>query len=142
MIAMHGSGASPTALDIARHLIVYEAFAENPPMANGPAAFEVCEKLRQPLSKLTGAAGFRSLLVRALTLAKREGGALDAVEVKDDGSLEGLAAGTPGLGGTLLIAQLLGLLMTFIGEALTMRLLHEIWPELLDADLKSARETV
>jgi hypothetical protein len=31
-------------------------------------------------------------------------------------------------GGTALIAQLLGLLVTFIGEALTLRLVQNVWP--------------
>ena len=136
----YGSGVSPKAKNIAQHLIAYEAIGKNLPTATGPAAFEVCEKLRRPLSTLAGAAGFRSLLMRALTLAKREAGALDALLVRDDGSLEGPSANAAGAGGALLIAQLLGLLMTFIGEALTMSLLNEIWPELLTADLKSGKE--
>ena len=128
--------------DIAQHLIAYEAIGKHPSTTDGPAAFEVCEKLRRPLSTLAGTAGFRSLLVRALTLARREVSALDAVLVRDDGSLEEATFNAAGPGGALLIAQLLGLLMTFIGEALTMSLLHEIWPELLIADLKSGKEIV
>jgi hypothetical protein len=31
--------------------------------------------------------------------------------------------------GAILIAQLLGLLLTFIGEGLTLRLVHDVWPE-------------
>jgi hypothetical protein len=139
---MHGSGASPKARDIAQHLIAYEAIEKHQCTTSGPAAFEVCEKLRRPLSTLTGTAGFRSLLVRALTLARREADTLDAVLVRDDGSLDGPAIDAAGPGGALLIAQLLGLLMTFIGEALTMSLLHEIWPELLTADLKPGKELV
>jgi hypothetical protein len=136
------SGVSPEAKDIARHLIAYEALRKNQPPTSGLVAFEVCEKLRRPLSTLTGTAGFRSLLVRALTLAKREVEALDAVLVRYDGSLDGPTVNVAGPGGALLIAKLLGLLITFIGEALTMSLLHEIWPELHAADLKSGKEIV
>ena len=32
-------------------------------------------------------------------------------------------------GEAVLVAQLIGLLVTFIGEALTLHLLHEAWPE-------------
>jgi hypothetical protein len=32
-------------------------------------------------------------------------------------------------GGASLVAQLLGLLVTFIGVALTMRLVRDIWPD-------------
>jgi len=56
--------------------------------------------------------------------------------VKTDGSLEGFdeLAGRvdPGeitRGSVVLIATLLGLLVAFIGEILTLRLLREIWPK-------------
>ena len=39
---------------------------------------------------------------------------------------------------TILIAQLLGLLFTFIGEALTLRLLRDVWPEAAFDDPYSA----
>jgi hypothetical protein len=134
---MKVSGASPKALDIAEHLIAYEAVVKSTSETDRPAAFQVCEKLRHPLSTLTGAAGFRSLLVRALTLAKREASVLDVVRVKDDGSLEGLTCGVTEPGGALLIGKLLDLLITFIGEALTMRLLLEIWPGLAGVGVDS-----
>jgi hypothetical protein len=139
---MQECGASPKVKNIAQQLIAYEAIGKHPSATSGPAVFEVCEKLRRPLSTLAGTAGFRSLLVRALTLARREVSVLDAVLVRDDGSLDGPTIDAAGPGGALLIAQLLGLLMTFIGEALTMSLLHEIWPELLAADLISGKGLV
>ena len=37
----------------------------------------------------------------------------------------------------LLIEQLLGLLVVFIGEALTLRLVHEVWPRAASQDPKS-----
>jgi hypothetical protein len=83
-----------------------------------------------------GVAGFRSLLSRALTLAKVEAPSLSAVQVAADGSLKGLdeLASQTGKeqakdGGAILIAQLLGLLHTFIGEGLTLHLVQEVWPE-------------
>jgi hypothetical protein len=100
------------------------------------ATLRVCEKLRQPLSTLTGAAGYRSLISRALTLAKKEAPSLEKVQVKKDGSLEWTAAVKPqqGMdeavkGGAVLVAQLLGLLVTFIGQALTVRLVRDLWPD-------------
>ncbi|HXR78221.1 MAG TPA: hypothetical protein VN737_19730 [Bryobacteraceae bacterium] len=124
---------SPEAQDIARRLVAYEAGAGSAPGANTPAAFRVSEKLRRPLSTLAGATGFRALLARALMLAKREDHSLSAVCVKPDGSLEGLKepndddAEEPGVA---LIAQLLRLLVAFIGEALTTRLVQDIWSDL------------
>jgi hypothetical protein len=134
---MKVSGANPRVRDIAQHLIAYESAGKHHSETSIPAAFQVCEKLRRPLSTLTGTAGFRSLLVRALTLAKREEQLLGTVEVTDDGYLEGLSGSATELEESLLVAQLLGLLMTFIGDALTMRLLAEIWPDLLGIDLNS-----
>ena len=55
------------------------------------------------------------------------------------------AAGLPedeiARGETVLIAQLVALLITFIGEALTLRLLQEAWPEVSHSDLISGPET-
>jgi hypothetical protein len=58
------------------------------------------------------------------------------VQVAADGSLKGLNELEPQIGkeqardeGAILIAQLLGLLLTFIGEGLTLRLVQDVWPE-------------
>jgi hypothetical protein len=126
---MYGTGASAQAREIAEQLIAYESIAEQNPEAL-PAVFEVCEKLRRSLSILTGAEGFRSLLVRALALAQREADCLDGVQVKDDGSLEGFSDNAMQSGGAMLVGELLGLLMAFIGDELTMRMLSGIWPGL------------
>jgi len=111
-----------------------------------PAAFVVCDKLRPQLATLMGNAGYRALLSRALAMTNGEAAWLHAVHVKADGSLEGLderlahigAAEIAG-GGVALIAQLLGLLVAFIGEHLTARLLREIWPKLSKNDLGEAK---
>jgi hypothetical protein len=98
-------------------------------MADTQAVCRVCDNLRRPLSTLAGAAGFRSLLARALTLAKQESPVLGAWEVKSDGSLQVLN-GDAAHSGAVLIAHLIGLMITFIGESLTLRLLHDVWPDL------------
>ena len=107
-----------------------------------PPAFQVCEKLRAHLATFMGNAGFRALLSCALALAKAEVPWLRAVHVKADGSLEGLeeldAKRNPDElfeGGVVLVAQLLGLLVAFIGEKLTLRLVREVWPEVPLDDL-------
>ena len=38
-------------------------------------------------------------------------------------------------GGVTLLAHLLGLLVTFIGEVLTVRLVRDVWPKVLVDDL-------
>jgi hypothetical protein len=43
-------------------------------------------------------------------------------------------------GGALLIAQLLGLLLLFIGEGITLRLVQDVWPESAFDDRDSGKE--
>jgi signal transduction histidine kinase len=94
--------------------------------------------MRRPLVRLTGSAGFSSLVERALALAKRETDTLDVVKVKEDGSLDGPAFSAEAPGGALLIAQLLGLLITLMGDPLTMRFLYNIWPGVLSVESHSS----
>ena len=86
---------------------------------------------------LMGSVGFRALLLRALALATVEVPWLRAVEVKGDGSLAGLeelqaqlAPEETAEGRVVLLTQLLGLLVAFVGENLTVRLVSEVWPKL------------
>ncbi len=126
----------PQTRDLAQRLLAHENAAGKTSEPTQFAAFGVCERLRQPLITLVGVAGLRSLLSRALTLARAEAPSLSAVQVAADGSLKGLdeLASQTDKGqardeGAILIAQLIGLLLTFIGEGLTLRLVHDVWPE-------------
>jgi len=119
---------------IAERLIAEEIRVGNGATVKTPPAFRVCEKLRRSLSTLVGAAGFHSVMARALTIATSEVPGLSEVRVKPDGSLEIPAEimdqRESVQGGTALVVRLLGLLATFIGEALTLRLVQNIWPKL------------
>jgi hypothetical protein len=120
--------------DFAARLLADEAAASTPSQVGVPVAFRVCEKLRRPLTTLAGAVGFHSLLLRALTLAKRDAPSLSTVQIKADGSLEDNDVkqeldNHEDEGGVLLVAHLLALLFTFIGETLTLRLMHDVWPD-------------
>ena len=128
----------PESRHLAQRLLTYEAVAGENSEPPESAAFRVCAKLRRPLITLAGVAGFRSLLARALTLARAEAPSLSVVQVAADGSLKGLDELEPQIDidkeqardrGTILIAQLIGLLLTFIGEGLTLRLVQDVWPE-------------
>ena len=126
----------PESRHLAQRLLAYEAVAGKNSEPTEPAALRVCAKLRRPLITLAGVAGFRSILCRALTLARAEAPSLSLVQVAADGSLKGLNELEPQIGkeqardeGAILIAQLLGLLLTFIGEGLTLRLVQDVWPE-------------
>ncbi len=135
--------------DFAKRLIAYEARGNHAPGHNAPGDFDICEKLRPQLVTLMGNAGFRALLSRALALAGDEAPWLRAVHVKSDGALEGLeemhAELPPGAlleGKVALLAQLLGLLVAFIGQNLTVRVIREVWPKapLNDLDLANGEK--
>ena len=94
-------------------------------------------KLRLHLCAMVGVAGYQGLLSRALTLARAEVPGLGAVRVTTDGFLQGLSELEPHIdqdhtpeGGVILLAQLLGLFISFIGEALTLHLVQDIAPDL------------
>ena len=132
------SRATPKLRDFAERLIDYETNADESRAANLniPAAFVVCDKLRPHLATLMGNGGFRALLWRALVLANAEVRWLTSVHVKADGTFEGLEEIATQVdpeqladGGVVLLAQLLGLLVAFIGEKLTVRLVREVWPD-------------
>src|SRR5688500_15824811 len=136
--------ATPKMREFAERLIAHEAKGQKPSKPKRTAGFHVCETLRPHLSMMIGSAGFRALLVRALTLATVEIPWLSAIHVKTNGALEGLDELQPQLapeeiheGRVALLAQLLGLLVAFIGESLTVRLLREVWPQLALPDNES-----
>jgi hypothetical protein len=123
--------------DLAQRLLAYENAAGKTSEPTEFAAFGVCERLRQPLIRLAGVDGFRSLLSRALTLARVEAPSLNAVQVAADGSLQGLDELGPRVdadeareAGVILITQLLGLVVRVVGEAMTLQLVtSEILPD-------------
>jgi hypothetical protein len=135
--------AAPKMRDLAHRLLTYEAGAGKTSEPMEPPTLRVYEKLRRSLSALAGVAAFESLAFRALTQAKSEAPGLWAAQVAADGSLQGLGEFEPqvdidkdmagefpaGEGGTILIARLLGLLLIFLGEALTFSLLRNAWPD-------------
>ena len=124
--------ASPEIQNLVRRLLAFEAERDNSSAAPD-GTVRVIEELRVRLVKLAGIDGFRSLLSRALVLAKAQSPSLHPVRVRADGSLEGfdgIAAGEDArAAGHLLAAHLLELLVTFIGESLTLRMVHDAWPD-------------
>ena len=126
--------SSALSRDLARRLLAVEAASKIAPNAHVHEAVRVCEKLRISLTRFAGSDGFTSLLRRALTLARADDPLVETVKVKPDGSLEGLEAlavdatnGGPEAA-VAIIVHLLGLLVIFIGEPLTLRLVREAWP--------------
>ena len=122
--------------DLARTLVALEATNQTASGSDLHEAARVSEKLRISLTRFAGADGFTALSRRALALARADVPSLQAVTVKADGRLEGFvefAAQTSNRetdGGIAIITRLLELLVTFIGEALTLQLVREAWPDL------------
>jgi hypothetical protein len=128
---------SPQMRSIAERLIQYETPKKDSSETPDIAAVAVTERLRPHLATLMGNGGYRALLARALKLASAEVSWLRAVEVNADGVIEGFEPLRDRFkpaefheGRVVLLAKLLGLLVAFIGPALTARLMGEIWPQL------------
>jgi hypothetical protein len=119
---------TPTSHELTERVIACE---EHEAETGTSAGFRVCDKLRRPLSTLLGSLGYRALLMRALTLARRECPQLESLGVKEDGSLDQIDPVST-VAGSVLTKQLIGLLLSFVGEAITLRLLHDVWPDLGD----------
>jgi hypothetical protein len=121
--------------NLAQRLLAVEAANRSATHAHVHEAVRVCEKLRISLIRLAGSDGFASLLRRTLALARAEVPALERVTVNPDCSMEGLeelVADAPGGGAdapVAITAHLLELLVTFIGEPLTLRLVRDAWPD-------------
>ncbi|MFN2374954.1 MAG: hypothetical protein ABR538_00330 [Candidatus Binatia bacterium] len=135
---------SPAILELARCLVAASRTSSD------PGTHELCSvvgKLRISLTRVAGVEGFSSLLRRAVMLAALERPSLKGLQVDPDGHLQGTellpvqdGAGSRAETATIVTAQLLELLVTFIGEALTRMLLREAWPDTHLYDTNSGSE--
>jgi len=126
--------------DLAQRLLAVEAASASVSPAHVHEAVRVCNKLRTSLTRFAGADGFTSLMRRALALARTDIPSAHHIKIKADGSMEGLEeldadAGSlqnSGNGGAeaaiAITSHLLELLVTFVGEPITLRLVCENWP--------------
>jgi hypothetical protein len=119
--------------DLARSLVANEVDASATSLQTEPATVRVYERLRRQLGAPVGVDGFRALASRALALAKSESPLLSAVQITASGDLRGLGkdesqtdADADREGGITLIAQLLGLFLTLLGETTTLRLVEDL----------------
>ena len=97
----------------------------------------VFEKLRIALTQFVGADGFTTLMRRALALARTEVPSLQTAKVTPEGRLEGIEengadAKNNSEAAIAITAHLLALLVTFVGEPLTLRMIRDVWPDDLD----------
>jgi len=119
--------------DLARSLVARELDPKSGSLHTAPATARVYDRLRRQLATPMGADGFQALASRALALAKAESPRLSAVQLTANGGLYGLdeletqtGADDDREAGVLLIAQLLGLFLTLLGEATTLRLIEDL----------------
>ena len=109
-----------------------------------------CRRLHDRLDRLIGAGGFRALLNRALYLAKKKYAWLEGVGIEDHpGSgfkdlreaVKGKKPATVNEACTLILANVIWLLVTFIGEDITIGLIQEAWPDVrIDIAASSSKE--
>jgi len=113
--------------ELAQRLIAFERASDLGSNPGKNAAFRVLVKLRLLLTRFSGSDGFAALMRRSIALSRTEHPSLEGCTVGKDGSIASLEA-ISAEAGLLLAAQLLDLMTTFIGEALTLSLLADIWP--------------
>ncbi|MFS8065847.1 MAG: hypothetical protein ACMG6S_05680 [Byssovorax sp.] len=126
------SAPSPAQQSTAQRLIEEAARGDDEEVALVGATEHVFQGLHDHLAKLIGVVGFKTLLARALQLARADAPALAAVEVKPDGLIAGLSKALVGLRPTealtapaTLLAHFLALLAAFLGEDLALHLVRE-----------------
>jgi len=147
---------SPAARALARRVLPQDT-GERPDAAALAAAIERADaRLRGRLADLIGLTGYTTLVVRAVRLAQAEHPALERVTVDvgatgAEGSLHGVRAvvETAGASGAdpravedslaAILAHIIGLLSTVIGEDLAQRLVREAWPEIAHGPVESRR---
>jgi hypothetical protein len=117
----------------ARQLLTVQAGEQSAADNRGSEVVRVCERMRISLTRFVGADGFTALLRRALALARVDVPSLQAAKITADGHLWGFeefAADTKNdIDAAIAItAHLLGLLVTFIGEPLTLNLMRDSFP--------------
>jgi hypothetical protein len=133
------SRATGSHADLAHWLLEQETVGELNPTGLAVAAEHVCQKLSPGVSRLVSPAGFQAILSRALHIVRAEFPLLTGVRAGSAPAtcLEGMGehvhkidTGEAVRELLAVLGTLLDLLVRFIGEDLTQRLVREVWPEL------------
>lgn len=129
--------------ELSRQLLAMEAADDNAGKPRAHEGVRVCEKLRIAVTRFAGAEAFASLMRRALALARTDAPSVQGMTVNADGSVDGLEAlaaarsraGAAEDCGALvadsasaIVTHLLWLLITFVGEPVTIKLVQHGWP--------------
>lgn len=119
--------------DLAIRLLC-EALGSN---EDAPAAAIVLERLDKVLWRVAGQVGSRSLIERALSMARSKAPSLVALHIPATGPFTDAdwqfartTSFDPENDQVILVAHVLELLQIFIGERLTLQLVKEAWPDL------------
>lgn len=129
--------ATPELHELARRLLAHETDSTRPSDA-AAVMRRACERLSAQIDPLIGAGGMRALFVRALHLAQREFRWLETVEVGEAAvcSFEHLGeavgerpADDAQRGTAAILANIIWLLVTFIGDDLALGLVRQAWSE-------------
>lgn len=125
----------PLLEDFARRVLVHEAGGRQRTEDLAGAMERACQALHTRLTPLLSAAGVNALVGRAIALAAREFPSLATIKAPNC-SLDGLRAAldeqNPCAAADAVVAifgNFLWLLVTFIGEDLGLRKVHEAWPD-------------
>ncbi len=126
----------PSLADFAQRLFVHEAGGHQRTQDSADAMERACQSLHTRLTPLLSEASVNALLGRAITLAGREFPLLASIGPVTDCSLDGLQQAVDGRNPAeaadaivAILANFLWLLVTFIGQDLGLRKVHEAWPD-------------
>jgi hypothetical protein len=141
--------ATPQLRDLARRLLALEAKKARTSAALAEVMEKSCGRLHARLDPLIGDGGYRALLARALHLAVKEFPWLDVIRVKEHPAcdlvglreaVKGQKASAANEAFALVLANIIWLLVTFIGEDIAFGLVEEVWPEAETAAAVSAEK--
>jgi hypothetical protein len=131
--------ATPSQHAVAQWLLTAEGVDPERPLAVPAAAERVFGKLSRRLAQLITLVGSDALLARAVHLSRAEFPFLDGMQTTPsaDGltlrlreSAEGVESSQAAEAFEAVLAILIALLISFVGEDLSLRVLREVWPEL------------
>jgi hypothetical protein len=132
----------PPIRHLAKQILAYEYEANSSSVPPSHLEFRVIEKLSFYFVALMGSYAYQVVLSRALATATEEVPWLIKISVNQDGILEGWSALEKSMapdvlfeGRVVLLAQLLELLITFVGATMTLRMLRDVWPKVSTQDL-------
>lgn len=141
----------PAARDIGYWLLARETGNRKGPEGLAEAVENACRKLSRQVAILVTANGARSLIERALVLAQSEFPILAPVQAGPsiDDCLSGLSDAVSGAevlqirdGFAALLGNVVGLIDTFIGDDLTLRMVRQEWPDASPDEFGSLRRKV